>query len=257
MGIEQFAPSRDFLYFAALLFGVGGGCILNRFRRKSSARFKNLAITIGLCFFSGALAALTVSVIYSNGMIFAENSLYLPAGILTVLVALAVRFPRVAGFPLILVSGIFVVWMGYASLRFPVFDGSGGGQVTRDGSGLVQVRLFPPSGTGPDTFFSYQPAGQDAVLEFRALNFTLPATFPFSGGASRGFIAEIKSDDETLYKDPRLGKLLFPGQYPWPGANDRHQQAWQRFFSLREIFKKLEVKTLLPGMSLTFLLDKP
>ena len=72
MEFEQFAPARDFLYLAALLFGVGAGFILNRFRRGSSARFRSLTVAVGLCFFSGTLAAMTMAIIYSNWMIFQE-----------------------------------------------------------------------------------------------------------------------------------------------------------------------------------------
>ena len=249
MEFEHFALTRDFFYLAALLFGVGLGCILNRFRRKVTDRYRNVTVTVGLCFFSGSLVSLTLAIIFSNWMILKESSLYIPMGILAILPALAFRFPRALGFPLILVTGVFTVWMGYACLRFPVIDGSSQGRVTRDGSGLVHVRI---ASQGIDTVLSYHP--ETEVLEFRAFCFYLPRIFPLVGELKRGLIAEITTN-EGRYVDPRLGKYLFPGQYPWPGADVRVQEAWQQFFSFQETLEKLETKTLLPGAALTILYD--
>ena len=250
MEIEQFAPARDFFYLTALLFGAGLGCILNRFRRRSTARFRDLTVAAGFCFFSGSLAALTAAIIYSNWMIFYETSLYLPLGIVAMLLVLAFRFPRAAGFPLILVSGIFVVWMGYACLRFPVIDGTARGSVMRDGNGLVHVRLVS---SGADTLLSFQPSTESP--EFRALSFSFPKPFPLAGGVSRGLVAEIMNNNESLYTDPRLGKFFFPGQYPWPDADNHYRDVWERFFSFHETLTKLDTKTLVPGKSLTVLFE--
>ena len=243
MEFEQFAPARDFCYLAALLFGAGLGCILNRFRRAGSARFRNWTVTAAYCFFSGALAALTAAIIYSGGGIFTETSLYLPLFVITAVLALAVRFPRAAGFPLILVSGIFIVWMGYACLRFPVINDFAQGRLLRDRSGLIHIRLQSHPEKDPDTSLSYHPAGEDAVLEFKAFSFSPAKVFPLAGGLNRGLIVEIRSGNERLYRDPRLG------------ANDRLAGVWQRFFSFQESLGSLETKTLLPGTSLVILFD--
>jgi len=251
MGFEQFAPARDFSYLAVLLFGVGLGCLLNRFKPGKTARFRNLTVTVGLCFFSGSLAAFTAAIIHSNWMILRASSLYLPLGILVALLALAIFFPKVLGFSLVLITGIFVVWMGYACLRFPVIDGSSQGRVTRDGSGLVHVLLItPPS----DTSLSFQASTE--VLEFQAFSFSFPEIFPLAGGVKRGLVAEINSSNERLYTDPRLGRFFSPGLSPWPGANSEQQDAWKRFFSFYETQEELETKMLLPaGTGLSVLFD--
>lgn len=140
MDFEHYAAARDFFYLSVLLAGAGIGCVLHRFRRKSTARFRNISITAGLLFFSGAVTALTAAVIFSRGMILKEISLYTPACVLALVLILAFRFPRALGFPLILASGVFVVWLGFNYLRFPVINDSGHpGPETRSGS-----ISFPP-----------------------------------------------------------------------------------------------------------------
>jgi len=248
MEIEQFAPARDFLYLAALLFGIGLGCIINRFRQGKTPRFRNLTVTVGICFFSGTIAALTAAIVYSNWMIFSETALYFPLVLFALLPALAMVFPREAGYPLILVSGVLVVWVGYACLRFPIVDDAARGWVTQGGSGLVQVRLVSP---GTDTFLSFQPSAE--VVEFRGFSFSLPGAFPIAGGVKRGLVAGIYNDNEPLFSDPRLGRLFFPGPYPFPGAGRNLREAWERFFSFQETTGKLETAMLFPGASFDIL----
>lgn len=246
MEFEHFALARDFFYLAALFFGAGLGCILSRFRRRSTTRFRDMTVTVGLCFFSGSLAVLTLAIIYSNWMIFKETRFFLPVGILVALSALAFRFPRATGFPLVFISGVFVVWMGYAYLRLPVIDGSSSwGELTRDGNGLVHVRLVSPES---DTFLSCQPETES--LEFRAFSFFFPGTFPLVGGAKRGIIREILGNSESLYVDPLFDRVFSPGQYPWPGANDKLKEAWERIFSFHETQERLETKAIPPGIGL-------
>jgi len=251
MDFEHFALARDFFYLAALLFGAGLGCILNRFRRVSTARFRNVTVTAGFFFFSGSVAVLTLAVIHSSWMIFKEPSLYYAAGILAALVALAVRFPRASGFPLIFISGVFVVWMGFAILRFPVVDDLNLGRVTRDGSDLVLVRLFSPSGKESDTVLSYQ--SKTGTIEFRTFGFSLPGAFPLVKGEKRGFIAEIRNSEES-YMDPRIGNFFSPGCL-WPGADDKLQETWKQIFSFHETLERLETKAILPGAGLAIFFD--
>lgn len=246
MDFEHFAPARDFLYLAAMLLGAGVGCILNRFRRGSTPRFRNLTVTAGICFFSAALAALTASSIYSNWMIFTETTLYLPLGILALIPALVFRFPRTVGFPLFLVSSVFVVWMGYVYLRFPVIDSTGWGKVIRTGDGSVQISLPSIPEQELNASFSLQPTGEDTALEFRALRISVSRIFPLVGGISRGVIMTIRKNDELLYINARLNRGVFPGLSFRPGAEPREIRGW--FFSFQELLGKLDIKDLQPGV---------
>jgi len=265
MTFEQFAHARDFFYFAALLLGAGAGCILNRFRRtyshgKNAARFRNRSVTAGLCFFSGALAAATVAAIYSNWAIFSVRTLYIPLALLALIIALAFRFPRAAGFPLVIIAGVFTVWLGYVCLRFPVVNVSGEGrpeqalgQVVRQGDGSVRMKLLSPAGAAPEASVSLKPPGEDAVLDFSALRITVSELFPLTGGLSRGAITGISSSNGYLYGAPRQANTFFSGPAVQPDMEAKEEPHW--FIAFQEVPGRLEVKELSPGVGRTILLE--
>ena len=256
MGFEQFAAgnfaagnfaeARDFFYLAALFLGAGIGCILNRYRRKATTRFRNRTVTIGLCFFSGSAAALTAAIIFSNWMIFRETAVYLPIGIIVFLLTLAFRFPRAAGFPIFLISGVCLLLIGFNYLRFPVIDGSACLHLSREADGLLRIQPAPRRENG----FSPNPAeasvGDHSALEFRGFCFSFPKIFPLVGGVSRGLIVETKnSDGESLYTDPRFRR--------GDKADFLRIHEWLLFY--REVSGKLEIKNLPPGTDLTVFFD--
>ena len=266
MNFEQFAHARDFLYLTALFLGAGIGCILNRYRcsfnpAKNAVRFRNRTVTAGFCFFSFALAALTTAAIFSNWAIFTVNALYVPLGILTVIIVLAFRFPRAAGFPLVIVFGIFMVWMGYACLRFPVVDSTGYGQVVPERDGSIRLKfLSPAEARSSDQIksaasLSVKPGGKDDVLEFRARCITVSKNFPLAGGVSRGSITEIWDNNEYLYGSQRQGRRQ--GQ-KIPGATVSTKlgtKAADWFISFQEIPGKLAIGELSSGAVLTILVE--
>jgi len=255
MAFENFAPARDYLYLFALLMGAGFGSILNRFRKFSSRSFRNWSITIALILFSGALAALSAAVIYSNGQILMEISLFPYLGIIMALLLLAFRFPKAAGFPIIIISGIFIVWLSYGYLRFPAINETGRLRITRESSGLIHVI---PAVTSAKTteknlpVFSFQSSDNNQVLEFRAFSFSFLKALPVIGGVNRGDIAEIYSGDDVYYTDPRFGNKLFPGLYLGADAI----LASKRFFTIEEIPAKLELRRLRSGEGLTVFLSE-
>ena len=257
MEFEKFALARDCYYLAALLLGAGIGCILNRFRRKSTRSFRNWSITFALLLFSGALAALAGAIIYSTGQILLERSLYPYLGIPAALMILAFRFPKAAGFPLIVLSGIFIIWISFGYLRFPEIDESGRLRITRETNGLVHIipaqhsayentaDIKPRGKTIP--VLSFQSAGNNQVLEFMIFSFSFSKALPLVGGVNRGDIAWIRCGDDTLYADPRFSNKLFPGLYL--GADTLF--ASRRFFSIQENSAKLELRRLRSGEGLT------
>jgi hypothetical protein len=108
------AGDRNLFYLAFLFFGAAVGFILNHFKKKSTTRRRNRSLTLAYCCFSIVVAALTAAFILSHGAVFFEKSFYLPAGVILILVVLAVRFPKAIGFPLILLGGFAAVWSFFA-----------------------------------------------------------------------------------------------------------------------------------------------
>ena len=254
MDFEQFARARDLFYLAALFLGAGCGCILNRYRIRATIRFRTLSVTAGYCFFSGAAAALFISIIFSNWTIFRETALYLPMVILIALVALIFRFPRAAGFPIFLLTGVLIVFIGYFFLRLPAIDDSVCLRVSRDGNYLVHFELFQPDELVPgqpdrSPSFSFQAAGDDSGLAINAFCLSPSKAFPLLGGVNRGLITEIRSDNTIIYTDPQFP----PGFFIDPASGDNnHPRPFLRLLSPRDASTKLEIRRLLPGIHLSF-----
>jgi len=257
MDFENYAQARDFFCLFAMLLGAGIGCILNKCRKNTTRNFRNWNITAALIFFSGALAAMAAAVIYSNGRILMETSVYPYAGILAALLTAALRFPKQAGFPLIIVSGVFIVWISYGYLRFPVIDDSGRLRITREANGsvhVIPVMAADSANTAGKSFpvLTFQSSGSQ-VMEFRAFCFAFSRALPLIGGVTRGDIAEISSSSgELLYTDPRFSSKFFPRLYM--GADT--VLAAKHFFSVMEIPAKLEMRRLRGGEGLTVFFNK-
>jgi hypothetical protein len=231
MEFEHYAAARDLLYLSALFAGAGLGCILSGFRINSTLRFRSRAITLAFCLFSGLVVALAGALVYSNGLVVFEKSLYIPMAIAMGLMVLAVRFPRAAGFPLILVSGLVVIWIGYSYLRFPQLDTGEFflASITNEGKGLYAVRIAaakgPASSVGgssrmiagggspPEQNLSIQTAGGDDAPEFFFTRISFAPSYPLIGGGCRGIITEIRDKKEVFYSDPRLSRGLLRGWY--------------------------------------------
>ena len=250
MDFENFNQARDYYYLAAMLLGAGIGCILYRFRKKSTSKTRNWAIVAGLCFFSLAFAALTVAIIYSNGLILLAGPLYPYLGVLAILLVLAFRFPRAAGFPLILVCGVFIVWISYGYLRFPLINDTGRMRITRESNGIIHVIPAANNGEKSIPVLSFQSTGNGQAMEFRAFCISFSKLLPYIGGVKRGDIAEIRCGDELLYSDPRFSSKFFPSLYT---GVDNTLFA-RRFFTIKEIPAKLELKRLKAGEGLTVFL---
>jgi protein-S-isoprenylcysteine O-methyltransferase Ste14 len=214
MEFEQFAVSRDFFYLAWCCAGAALGCLFSRFRKKTTLRFRNRTVTIALCFFSCMAAALAAAFVYSKGAVYLEKTLYIPAGILGAILILAFRFPRAAGFPLILLTGLAVVWLGFSFLRFPRLDPLAGESgppvalVRRDREERFLVRIISGPQGASNTLTLEVPG--DGAFEFTLDKLACASLYPLIGGEIRGTISGIREDSQVLYTAPALGFHL-----PW------------------------------------------
>ena len=262
MDFEHFSLARDFSYLAALFLGAGFGCILNRFRIRASSRFRNLTITAGFCFFSGTVVAFTAAVIFSNWLILKETALYMPLGILTAVLIIAFRFPRAAGFPIFIISGVLAIAVSFSCSSFPAMDKTNQVLITRDGNGVIYIRPLINRGNNvsspeadTDIAISFQTSGENSIMEFRARCLAFTGCFPLVGGVNRGVIAEVLGESKLIYTDPRPGWKIFSGLYPQPDTVDKVPDFLKQFVSFWEIREKLDVKEIHPGMGMTVLFD--
>ncbi|MDR0623737.1 MAG: hypothetical protein LBG10_04840, partial [Treponema sp.] len=215
MDIRNFSIARDLLYLSGALTGIVLGYVLTFFRKNISIRFRNRRITLVLCAFSGVLAAFSAAIIVSAGEIFSSGGLFLAAGVCVPVFALAVFFPRLAAYPLILAGGLLTVWLGYSFLRFPLVGENGSPlvYVYHEGDNAYSVRL--PAGPGKPgdrtdkNAVPVIPAGDGlAAAEFRIsgnqppLNLAVAligfhAWYPLIGGTERGIITLLRRGTET------------------------------------------------------------
>jgi hypothetical protein len=260
MEFEQYAAARDLLYLSALFAGAALGCILNRFRIRNTPRFRSRTITFALCLFSGMVVALAGALMYSNGLILFEKPLYIPAAIAAVLLILAVRFPRAAGFPLILISGFIAVWIGYSYLQFPRVNTNGLSlaSITNEGEAQYTVRFAAGSGAPPGSSsgqdLRIQIAGEDQSLEFFFIHIEYAAPYPLIGGENRGIITKVRDEREIFYSDPRLDRGLLRGWYTGALKNlSSGPENW--YITFDESHDTVPSAVFLPGMALKITFD--
>jgi hypothetical protein len=138
--------------------------------------------------------------ICSQGDILFAGPLLLPAGAGIVVLALAFRFPRAAAFPLFLASGLFIVWLGYFFLRFPLIasEGTPLALVHQGLDRTISIRFTYYTKYGDETeSLTIEDDGQ--VPEFSATLIHFDERYPLIGGEYRGGITRIRRLTEDYY----------------------------------------------------------
>jgi hypothetical protein len=216
--IDNFAPARDFFYLAAMLAGAALGSLLNRWRRRAAGRFRDFSLSLCFILLSGAVTALALAVVRSRGEIFFEKGLYLPLVCLGGLAMLALRFPRAAGFPFILLGGLAAVWLGLTWWRLPLLGEEALVRVTREASGRYVVLVPPGKGAEPGEERRLSFGGDEGVsLEIALTRLEYHRFIPLIGGEVRGLVTEVVLPGKTLLSDTRPGRrdggaVLFAGR---------------------------------------------
>jgi hypothetical protein len=203
MEFKNLSLSRDLLYLSAGLFGIVLRYAISLIRGTGGIRRDRL-ITLILCISSASVIFFTLSVIFSDGRILFAPALLLSALLVIPLFALAFQFPRAVGFPLILLSGLGVVLLTMAFLRYP--------RIEPQGTPLAFIHI---GGNQPTLRFNYPVSpGNEALafglaanqphLEFSAVLIYLDERIPLAGGESRGLITEIWASGKENYTHPFL-----------------------------------------------------
>jgi hypothetical protein len=138
--------------------------------------------------------------ICSGGNLAFAGPLLLPSGIGLVILGLAFRFPRTVAFPLFLVSGLLVVWLGYAFLRFPLIV-SGGTPlaVVHQGPDRTLLIRFTYYTRYDDEAEVLTIEDKSQVPEFSATLVHFDERYPLIGGEDRGAITRIRRVRENYY----------------------------------------------------------
>jgi hypothetical protein len=252
MGFENIALARDLLYLTGALWGAVLGCILCMFKGTISLRSRDRLISLAICTASLGIVALAGLLICAPKTGFSPRPFLAPAGICVLAAAAALYFPRVVAFPLVLLGGCAVVWVGLFFLGFPVIDPAGAplASVFRTGDRVVSVSLSPGAGYGPAE--GIQAEGEGRPLRFSAAVITFDERYPCIGGERRGVLVEIRQDDRLFFADPRLEKGVL-GSFYNSGLFRSGQGPLG--LSFRRYSGDLSVQTIPPGINFMVFFD--
>jgi len=195
--------ARDLLYLAFLFFGAGTGCFLNRFRARAKTGFRNRSVTLGFVLYACAACVFAIMLIVSGGRIQTHFSVYITGFVLAALALPAVRFPRAAGFPVVIAAGIVIVWTAYSFGQFPLLNNPG----SRANIGCLEMDgqyTFGTAGDQSKAQFPRSVISADSVLEITITSFEYAFFFPVIGGERRGKITRLNVNGTNLYHDIRF-----------------------------------------------------
>jgi hypothetical protein len=241
MYIDTFSLSRDYLYLCAVLLGLTLGSLIGVFRFFRRSRRRDMMITLALCFFSGALILFVPAALYSQGTVFLHKSLLIAAGAVVLIAALAFSFPRAVAFPLILIGGLAVVWLGISFLRLPRFGNDSPPILSvynrGDGTGMIRYEISGTAEEKSETF-------TEIPLEFTVTVVRVHAIVPVIGGMYRAFISEIhRADGSFLPGHPRGNPFMKEYYARLPIAGEQFP------LSVEQRYARCDIASIPPGMT--------
>jgi hypothetical protein len=252
MEFESFALSRDLLCLAGVLTGATVGYVAGLGKGDTTIRGRNRLITIALVVLSAALAAFAGAVIASRAAIFDGVLPFIVPALCVPVFALAFRFPRAAGYPLILAGGLLTVWLGYSFLRYPLVKDGGIplAVLQNDGAGGCLLRL--PAGPADAALSTVLPLPETgSSVELHAVLVGVNRLYPLIGGEERGFVSLVRRGGEILYAEPG-----FRGR---TGAWYRYLDALQKKrnvgITFRELRSTADTDAILQGMDMRVFID--
>jgi hypothetical protein len=252
MEFESFAVSRDLLCLTGALAGTTLGYVVSLGGRDTTIRARNRRITIVLIVFSFAVAAFAGAVIASRAAIFDEASLFIVPAFCVPVFALAFRFPRTVGYPLILAGGLLTVWLGYSFLRYPPVKDGGAplAALQNDAAGGYLLRL--PSGPADGALSTVLPLpGAVSSVEFHGVLIGVNRFYPLIGGEERGLVTLVRRDGETFYAEPGFRGL--PGS--WYRYLDALRKKRDPGIGFREFQNTMTAEVIPPGTDIRVFID--
>ena len=259
MNFTGYALSRDMLYISAAVTGIALGLLLSTYKKE--LRLRNRRITLALLFFSGTIVSIAVSFIASMGEIFKDSAVLITAGIFMGVCALAVCFPRGAAYPLILLGGLVVTWLGLTCLRFPEYTNSSAVVIAypeNSEAGDAYLIRFASDARNAnassvisgDTAGIIRINGKHPFLVFSIAVIQIERYFPFAGGSKHGLITGISSEAGQEFSDYSLDGPLVKPYYSWLGSGSR-----SRGIGISRIEKTVNLEGIVPGKEIFVSID--
>ncbi|MDR2342952.1 MAG: hypothetical protein LBD86_00290 [Spirochaetaceae bacterium] len=213
----DFSSARDFFYLSAILAGTALGFFFSFYKKGLRRGQKENRVTAGFWLLPAAVLSAVVAFILAGGELLRESGLLTVAGCLAAAGILSVLLPEAFLFPVIVTSGICVVFAAYIFLRYPgIYAGVPVTRVALDAADTILIEPEYPKFTSSNKFFSdgsprpryknYYSKAHPFTLEYTAVIVTVNRMTPLIGGQQRCILTGLNLvDDRHL----RL-KLYFP-----------------------------------------------
>jgi hypothetical protein len=199
--------------------------------------------------FSAAVAAFAGAIIVSKAAIFDGILSFAVPALCVPVFALAFRFPRAVGYPLILAGGLVVVWLGCSFLRYPLVKDEGIplAVLQNDGAGGCLLRL--PAGPADEALSVTLPLPETgSSVELHAVLVGVDRFYPLTGGEERGFVSLVRRGGEILYAEPGFRGLVGD----WYRYLDALQKKHDAGITFRELRSTINTDAIPPGDTQVF-----
>ena len=207
MELYNFALSRDMLCLSGALTGISLGFFLSLAKKNLGSGSRSRRIAFALFFLSMMITSLALAFITSSGAIFYDTAVLVLTLILIPVFALTVIFPRVYAFPLVLLTGLIIVWIAYSSLRFPLFTNAPVALISSHTDGSFSINCYP--GNNEESGKTYYTRANVSFLKFSVVTAEINRIFPVIGGNKHIVISEISTDADIVCREKSLeGSLL-------------------------------------------------
>ncbi len=202
--------SRDLFYLAFCCLGFGAGALVSLFASDLTLKQRNRKITCAILWFSGALISLTLAIVFSKGEVFLHKDFYIAGSVFFVLTAASFRFPKYAGFPLIIIAGFLVTVFAFLFLRFPLADETDPLVFRTDESKQAAVRIMRSSDTESLSEFAYfELSNLEDPLSVIVYEFHIDEAVPLAGGQVRSSPFEIIQNGALIFSNPMISRIPF------------------------------------------------
>jgi hypothetical protein len=194
-----------------ILLGISAGLFLSFYKKSLRYSQKERRLTAGIYVLSTSFLAAAVSfILFGNGASLYDRGIIIAASCFIIIGTLAVLFPKIFLFPLIIPAGLCIVLTAYLFLRYPL-----------TGSGVIVTRIMLPvrdtivikpeypklasinynkiinSVDAPHKYKNYYNIDHPFTLEYTALVITANYLIPFIGGERRSVLLGLNLVDDN------------------------------------------------------------
>jgi hypothetical protein len=262
----DFSSARDFFYLSAILAGAAVGFFFSFYKKSLRYSQKEQRVTTGFWLLSAAVLSASAAFILGGMNLIQENDLFgdffIIAGCMMAAGLLAVLLPETFLFPVIVASGICLVFAGYIFLRYPQIYGRI--PVTRVALAASDTILIEPeypkftlkcnslfAGNKPHIQYkNYYNESHPFTFEYAAVIVTVNRLVPLIGGQQRCILMNL-----NLLDDRRLRLKLYLPSFPEDAAISSLLLYGGYLISTRNFFDQIELKDLEPYARYTIYFD--